>query len=328
MVGIWGMGGLGKTTAASAIYNKIHHRFQFKCFLGDVSDTERRYGLVDLQKQLVSSILKQTTICQINNVQRGISVVKGCLRPRKVLLVIDNVDKVEQLSAIAGDREWFGPGSIIIITTRDEHLLNQVRVNIRYPAEKMNKEEALELFSRHTFENNCPKKEYLELSKKVVSYCGGLPLALKVLGSSLFGRPITEWQSYLEKLKRIPEGEIIKKLKISFDGLDYNQKTIFLHISCCFLGLEKDHVTKILDECGFYATNEISVLRERCLITIEWGILKMHDLIQEMGKTIISDKSPTQPGRWSRLWNPEAITDVLTNKSVSSFSIKFNINAR
>ncbi|XP_070675921.1 disease resistance protein RUN1 isoform X2 [Malus domestica] len=315
MVGIWGMGGLGKTTAANSIYNKIHHRFQFKCYLGDVSNTERRYGLVDLQKQLVSSILKQTTICQINNVQRGISVVKGCLRPRKVLLVIDNVDKVEQLSAIAGDREWFGPGSIIIITTRDEHLLNPVRMNMRYAAEKMNKEEALELFSWHTFENNCPKEEYLELSKKVVSYCGGLPLALKVLGSSLFGRPTREWQSYLEKLKRIPEGEIIEKLKISFDGLDYNQKTIFLDISCCFLGLEKDHVTKILDECGFYATSEISVLRERCLITVESGKLKMHDLIQEMGKAIISEKSPTQPGRWSRLWNSEAITDVLTNKS-------------
>ncbi|XP_050142701.1 disease resistance protein RUN1-like isoform X2 [Malus sylvestris] len=315
MVGIWGMGGLGKTTAANAIYNKIHHCFQFKCHLGDVSDTEHRYGLVYLQKQLVSNMLKQTAIFLINSVGEGISVIKRLLRRRKVLIVIDNVDKVEQLSAIARDREWFGPGSIIIITTRDQHLLNQVRVNMRYPAKEMNEEEALELFSWYTFENNCPKEEYFELSKKVVSYCGGLPLALKVLGSTLFGRPITEWQSYLEKLKRIPEGEIIEKLKIGFHGLDYNQKTIFLDISCCFLGLGKDHVTKILDECGFYATNEISVLNERCLITIEWGKLKMHDLIREMGKTIISEKSPTQPGRWSRLWNFEAITDVLTNKS-------------
>nr|ACR19031.1 TIR-NBS-LRR-type disease resistance-like protein [Pyrus x bretschneideri] len=312
-VGIWGMGGLGKTTAANAIYDKIHHGFQFKCYLGDVSDTERRCGLVHLQEQLVSSILKRTT--RINSVGEGISVIKERLRRRKVLIVVDNVDKVEQLRAIAGDREWFGPGSIIIITTRDEHLLNQVRVNLRYPAGEMNEEEALELFSWHTFENNCPKEEYLELSKKVVSYCGGLPLALKVLGSSLFGRPITEWQSYLEKLKRIPEGEIIEKLKISFDGLDYNQKTIFLHIFCCFLGMRKDHVTKILDECDLHATIDICVLRERCLITVEWGVLKMHDLIQEMGKTIISEKSPTQPGRWSRPWNLEAITDVLTNKS-------------
>ncbi|CAN6580152.1 unnamed protein product [Malus baccata var. baccata] len=324
MVGIWGMGGLDKTTTANAIYNKIHPRFQFKCYLGDVSDTERRYGLVYLQKQLVSNILKQTTIFQINSEGEGTSVIKRRLQGRKVLIVIDNVDKVGQLNAIVGDREWFGPGNIIIITTRDEHLLNQV--NMKYLAEKMNEEEALELFSWHTFENNCPK-EYLELSKKVVSYCGGLPLALKVLGSSLFGRPIREWQSYLEKLKRIPEGEIIKKLKISFDGLDYNKKTIFLDIFCCFLGLEKDHVTKILDECGFYATSEISVLRERCLITVEWGKLKMHDLIQEMGKAIISEKFPTQPGRWSRLWNPEAITDVLTNK-FASFSTKAFVNMK
>ncbi|CAN6580151.1 unnamed protein product [Malus baccata var. baccata] len=315
MVGIWGMGGLGKTTAADAIYNKIHHRFQFKCHLGDVSDTEHRYGLVYLQKQLVSNMFKQT-IFQINSVGEGIGVIKRRLQHRKVLIVIDNVDKVEQLSALAGDREWFGPGSIIIITTRDEHLLNPVRVNMRYPAKEMNEEEALELFSWHTFANNCPKEEYLELSKKVVSYCGGLPLALKVLGSFLFGRPITEWQSYLEKLKRIPEREIIEKLKISFDGLDYNQKNIFLYIFCCFIGLEKDHVTKILDECDFYGTSEIeiSVLRQRCLITVERGILKMHDLIQEMGKAIISEKYPTQPGRWSRLWNLEVITDVLTNK--------------
>ncbi|KAB2623140.1 TIR-NBS-LRR-type disease resistance-like protein [Pyrus ussuriensis x Pyrus communis] len=311
MVGIWGMGGLGKTTAANAIYDKIRHRFEFKCHLGDVSDTEHRNGLVYLQKQLVSNISKQTT--QINSVGEGIGVIKRYLRCRKVLIVIDNVDKVEQLSALADDREWFGPGSVIIVTTRDEHLLNQAGVKVRY--EEMNEEEALELFSWYTFKNNCPKEEYLELSRKVVSYCGGLPLALKVLGSSLFGRPITEWQSYLEKLKRIPEGEIIKKLKISFDGLDDNQKTIFLHIFCCFLGMGKDHVTKILDECGLCATIDISVLRERCLITVERGKLKMHDLIQEMGKTIISEKSPTQPGRWSRPWNLEAITDVLTNKS-------------
>ncbi|XP_068317484.1 disease resistance protein RUN1-like [Pyrus communis] len=203
---------------------------------------------------------------------------------------------------------------------------------MRYPAKKMNEEEALELFSWHSFENNCPKDEYLELSRKVVSYCGGLPLALKVLGSSLFGRSITEWQSYLEKLKRIPEGEIIEKLKISFDGLDYNKKTIFLDIFCCFLGLKKDHVIKILDECGFYATSEISILRERCLITVEWGELKMHDLIQEMAKTIISEKSPTQPERWSRLWNPEAIADVLTNKSgteeIEAFSLHLPISER
>ncbi|XP_050128823.1 disease resistance protein RPV1-like [Malus sylvestris] len=318
MVGIWGMGGLGKTTVAKAIYNKIHHSFQFKCFLEDVCHHgTSQHGLLCLQQKFIYDILQHAKPQIISSVAAGIIVIRQHLQRRRVLVIIDNVDKVEQLNAIVGNREWFGPGSILIITTRDEHILNQLRVKMRYPAWRMNEEEALELFSWHAFDNSCPKEEYLELSKKVVSYCGGLPLALQVLGSSLIGRPITEWQSHLEKLKRMPEGEITEKLKISFDGLDYNQKAIFLDISCCFLGLEKDHVTKILDECGFFATKEISVLRERCLVTVELGELKMHDLIREMGKTIISEKFPTQPERWSRLGDPEAVVDVLTNKSGS-----------
>ncbi|XP_050128824.1 disease resistance protein RUN1-like [Malus sylvestris] len=315
MVGIWGMGGLGKTTAAKAIYNKIHHSFQFKCFIADVSDTVSKYGLIYLQEQLVSNILKQTTKFQINSVDAGIGVIKQHLRRRMVLLVIDDVETVGQLNAIVGNRDWFGPGSIIIITTRDEHLLNQWKVNMRYPTWVMNEEGALELFSWHAFGNSLPNEEYHELSKKVVSYCGGLPLALEVLGSLLMSRTITEWESELEKLKRVPEGEIIEKLRISFDGLDDTQKAIFLDISCCFLGMDKDYVTKILDGCGFFVTIGISVLRERCLVIIEYGKLKMHDLVRKMGNIIIFKESPTQLERWSRLWNREAVINVLINES-------------
>ncbi|CAN6584567.1 unnamed protein product [Malus baccata var. baccata] len=315
IVGIWGMGGLGKTTAAKAIYNQIHHKFQFKSFLADVCDVTSRHGLVYLQEKLVSDILKQTKSGMISSVDAGINVIKQHLQRRKVLVIIDNIDKVSQLNAIAGNRGWFGPGSKIIITTRDEHLLKRLKVNEIYSVQKMNEKEALELFSWHAFENYCPIEEYHELSKKVVSYCRGLPLALEVLGSFLIDRSLAEWESQLEKLERIPEGEIIKKLKISFDGLDATQKAIFLDISCFFIGMDKDYVTKILDGCGFSTRIGISVLRERCLVTVESNKLKMHDLFREMGKLIIYEESPTQPEKWSRLWGGEEVTDVLINKS-------------
>ncbi|CAN6681122.1 unnamed protein product [Malus baccata var. baccata] len=160
-------------------------------------------------KMLVSNILKPTTKFQINSVDAGIGVIKQHLRRRIVLLVIDDVETVGQLNAIVGNRDWFGPGNIILIT-RYEHLLNQWKVNMRYPAWVMNEEEALELFSWHAFGNSLPNEEYHELSKKVVSYCGGLPLALEVLGSLLMGRTITEWESKLEKLKRgTEENEVV-----------------------------------------------------------------------------------------------------------------------
>ncbi|XP_048423073.1 disease resistance protein RPV1-like isoform X2 [Pyrus x bretschneideri] len=312
MVGIWGMGGLGKTTAAKSIYNQIHHKFQFKSFLANVSE----YDLVDLQGKLVSDILKQTG-SKVTSVDGGISLIKNHLQRRSVLVIIDNVDKVEQLNAIAGNRDWFGPGSRIIITTRDERLLKQVNMKVdkTYPLKEMNEEEALKLFSLHAFGNGCPDKGYLELSKEVVSYCGGLPLALEVLGSSMIERTPMEWKSQLEKLKKFPDEGIMKALRASFERLDRTQKDIFLDISCFFIGWDKDYVVKILDGCNFFATIGISDLRERCLITVEDNRLNMHDLLREMAKLIISEKFPHHPGEWSRLWNPQEVADVLTNKS-------------
>ncbi|XP_070661878.1 disease resistance protein RUN1-like isoform X4 [Malus domestica] len=313
MVGIWGMGGLGKTTTAKAIYNQIHHMFEFKSFLADVRDTSSKHGLVYLQETLISDILKQKS--QIKSVDLGISMIQQVVQHRRVLIIIDDIDDRKQLDAIARSHDWFGPGSRIIMTTRNKHLLKQVEVDKTYPLREMNKEEALELFSWHAFKKSCPDEEYLEVSKNVVSYCGGLPLALEVLGSLLFKRPIKEWKSQLEKLERIPEGEIIKPLRISFEGLNDTEKATFLDISCFFIGKDKDYVAKILDGCGFYAIVGISVLCERCLVTVEGNNLNMHDLLREMARVIISEKSPNHPGNWSRLWNRQEVTDVLTNKS-------------
>ncbi|CAN6564223.1 unnamed protein product [Malus baccata var. baccata] len=314
MVGIWGMGGLGKTTAAKAIYNQIHHEFEFKSFLADISDNKSKHRLVDLQGKLVSDILKKKE-SRISSVVEGISLIKQHLRRRRVLVIMDNIDEVEQLNAIAGNHDWFGSGSRIIITTRHEDLLKQAKVNMIYPAQKLNEGEALELFSWHAFGHSQPNKENLDLSKKFVSKCGGLPLALEVLGSFLFPRPIVEWKSQLEKMKTIPEGKIIKPLRISFEGLDYTQKAIFLDISCFFIGKDKDYVAKVLDGCRFFATIGISVLRERCLVTVADNQLYVHDLLREMARVIISEKSSGHPEKWSRLWNPEEVTDVLKNKS-------------
>ncbi|CAN6699490.1 unnamed protein product [Malus baccata var. baccata] len=312
MVGIWGMGGLGKTTAAKAIYNQIHHKFQFKSFLANISE----YDLVDLQGKLVSDISKETE-SKITSVDRGMSLIKNHLQRRSVLVIIDNVDKVEQLNAIAGNRDWFGPGSRIIMTTRDERLLKQVNMKVdkTYPLKEMNEEEALKLFSWHAFGNSWPEEGYLELSKEVVSYCGGLPLALEVLGSSMIERTPTEWKSQLEKLKKFPDEGIMKPLRLSFERLDPAQKDIFLDISCFFIGWDKNYVARILDGCNLFATIGISDLRERCLITIEHNKLSMHDLLREMAKVIISGNSRHPLGEWSRLWNRQEVTDVLRDKS-------------
>ncbi|RVW81077.1 Disease resistance-like protein CSA1 [Vitis vinifera] len=77
----------------------------------------------------------------------------------------------------------------------------------------MNPEEACELFSLYAFKQNPPKSDYRNLSRRVVDYCQGLPLALKVLGSLLFKKTIPQWESELRKLDREPEAGIHKGIK-------------------------------------------------------------------------------------------------------------------
>lgn len=78
-------------------------------------------------------------------------MIRSKLRHKRVLLVIDDVDEFDQLQALAGQRDWFGLGSRIIITTRDRHLLVRCEVEDIYMVEKLNYNEALHLFSWKAF---------------------------------------------------------------------------------------------------------------------------------------------------------------------------------
>jgi tetraacyldisaccharide-1-P 4'-kinase len=124
MVGIFRVGGIGKTTIVKAIYNLIAYQFEDSCFLANVRENSKQEcGLVQLQETLLSEILDESSL-KVLNVDRGINVIKQRLCSKRVLLILDDVDQLIQLETLSGERDWFGLGSRIIITTKDEHLLS------------------------------------------------------------------------------------------------------------------------------------------------------------------------------------------------------------
>ncbi|KAM7478664.1 hypothetical protein LguiA_026877 [Lonicera macranthoides] len=189
---ICGMGGIGKTTIAKFSYNSNAQRFEGNCFLGSVAEkSQQPNGLVNLKAQLLSSILKgkrkkNLTLTKINE----------AMYCKRILIVKDNVDEVEQLNALLGKRVFY-PGSKIIITTRNKSLLKAHEVHKLHTVQVLDFYESLELLCWHAFGKEYPDEGYREQSERAVYHCGGLPLDHKILGSSLAEKSSKVWDSML-----------------------------------------------------------------------------------------------------------------------------------
>jgi hypothetical protein len=316
-IGICGIGGIGKTTLSKAIYERVSHQFEASCFIDGIREESRSTrGLVDLKIELISLILGERDI-NIRNDHRLSQVIANRLRTKKVFIVLDDVDGKKQLEALVGSHGWFGEGSRIIITSRDRHLLNRYVDDI-YEVMVLNDAEALRLFSWKAFKKPHPEEKYVQLSKDVANYAGGLPLALEVFGSFLSGRKMDFWISAKNRLKEKPNEEILDKLKISFDGLEeYLQKQLFLDIACFFNGKNIYSIRHILESLGYYPDINLDVLVDKSLLTISWGKLWMHDLLQKLGQQIVHYESAEEPGKCSRVWRYEDVLHILKNNTVS-----------
>ncbi|XP_045787086.1 TMV resistance protein N-like isoform X2 [Trifolium pratense] len=322
-LGIIGLGGIGKTELAKALYNKIVHQFEAASFLANVREKSNKInGLEDLQKTLLSEMFQQPK-SELGSTSKGIYEIKHKLEKKKVLLVLDDVDEMKQLENLAGGSDWYGPGSRIIITTRDKGLLmgtHQIEVKT-YEMTELNNQHSLQLFCRNAFGKNNPKTGYEAMSYRAIGYAKGLPLALKVIGCNLATRKsLKAWEDALKDYERIPRKGIQDVLKVSYDVLEPSAQSVFLDIACFFKGENIEYVEEVLVE--FSATSNIEELVNKSLLNVDDGYLNMHDLIQDMGREIVRQEAPNNPAKRSRLWFHQDIIDVLSANDSGSDTIQ------
>ncbi|CAI0393488.1 unnamed protein product [Linum tenue] len=222
-VGIHGIGGIGKTTVATAVYNRVCARFDRHCFVEDVRETlERRDD------------------------SEGIRMIKDRVSHHKVLIVLDDA-----------------------------------------------------------------------LSRDIVSTAGGLPLTIKVVGSLLFEEGKAFWEETLLRLRETSETEVLERLKISYDTLEYEAKEIFLDIACFYVGTDREIASYMWSDCRFYPISSINVLIQRSMIKVgDNNEFKMHDQLRDLGKEIVHEEDTEHPWMRSRIWLGDDTFQVLHNNKV------------
>ncbi|ESQ56128.1 hypothetical protein EUTSA_v10024348mg [Eutrema salsugineum] len=327
MVGVWGMGGRGKTTIAKYVFDGLSSQFPARCFVENVKADSQKHGASHLRKQIMSEIFPKSPLnarC-INS-----DAMKRRLRGKKVLLVLDDVDDVQQLQELAGKCEWFGPGSRIIITTRDKRVLEEHSVKRVYEVKPLWTTQAIKLFSKHAFKMNRPQEEFRELCLDIVEQLGGLPLALRVMGASLYGRKIAFWEDKLCILKNSLDKSISNRLKLSYDALDEHEKIVFLYVSGCFNGEYMDRAIMALDPFVIKSEPRLVTLMEKSLISMSHNTrLWVHDLLQDMAKDIICEGKLDKPWKRKMLWNfldvKGLFTENMGNKDIEVESILLNM---
>ncbi|KAK3219594.1 hypothetical protein Dsin_013564 [Dipteronia sinensis] len=306
IIGLYGMGGVGKTTLLTQINNK---------FVDTPNDFDIVIWIVvskDLQlEKIQENIAQRIGLCNESwknksLQEKAIDIFKILSKKKFVLLLDDIWGRVDLTKIGVPLATPKNIASKVVFTTRFIDICGLMESNRKFKVKCLTDEEAWKLFQNKVGEDTLNSHpDTLELAKSVAQECGGLPLALITIGRAMaYKKTPEEWNYAIQVLKRSASEfpgmgkEVYPLLKFSYDSLsDDRIRSCLLY---CSLFSEDHNISKsCLIDCwigeGFFDENEcneaqnkgyyiIGVLLDACLLEEGRGLnyVKMHDVIRDM----------------------------------------------
>ena len=335
VIGLVGMGGIGKTTLAMEVYNHFLscRRFERYCFLEDVRSSQ-----ISVLQNKVLRDLGGGFESHCNDQRDYTRRLHGALKDRRVLVIVDDISDANQFEALIPEINELGSECRIVITSRGLDVVKDAMKIVPaaskavHKVQMLDKSDSRRLFSFHAFMSETPSEGFAEMAETISDACDGFPLLLEVMGRSLFHKKEPEdkviWRESLILLRGNPE--IIDRLRISYDGLPTDgDRAMFREIACMLIGVKRELAMTIWKSCSNcscscskFPASSLRNLTDRSLVKLdEDDRLRMHDVLRDMGREFVKTDGvkgrPRPPKKWTHLWDTAIAAEELSHGEVS-----------
>ncbi|KAB2607013.1 disease resistance protein [Pyrus ussuriensis x Pyrus communis] len=308
MIGICGMGGVGKTTMVKEIITRLAKLNLFDNIV--MATVSQSPSIRTIQSEIADKIgLK---FDEESEAGRARTLHGRLTEIKRILIVLDDVWTELDFKAIGLPYEHTNKGCKILLTSRNLEVCNEMRSQQIIEVGTLTTEESEELF-REMVGESFDDPDLHSTPKDVVKECGGLPIALVTVGKALEKKKKHEWEDALNQLRNsnpvnIPgvDSKVYSSIKLSYDGLESDEARSCLLLCCLFpedYNIPIEYLIRYGWGRGYFSS----------IVTLEDARNRVHSLVDQLKRRfLLLDGGRSETTKMHDIWPNLATYDTIS----------------